>query len=96
MYLINLGGTQSGKVTLTVDGSTNLRLIVHLTFTSNPPHSTTMTDLTPALNELLSSRNSPSIPDKATRRPSTEPADEFLKEAYRIVRPSLTLHPNHH
>ncbi|CAI7565714.1 unnamed protein product [Penicillium glandicola] len=40
-----------------------------------------MTDLTPTLNKLLSKQNSP-IPQ--TRKPCTETADEFLKEAYRI------------
>ncbi|KOS42289.1 hypothetical protein ACN38_g6823 [Penicillium nordicum] len=40
-----------------------------------------MTDLTPTLNNLLSKQGS-SIPQ--TRKPCTETADEFLKEAYRI------------
>ncbi|KAJ5105533.1 hypothetical protein NUU61_002880 [Penicillium alfredii] len=43
-----------------------------------------MTDLTPALNQLLSTKHGSSIPSPKTRRPSTETADEFLKEAYRI------------
>ncbi|KAJ5502318.1 hypothetical protein N7463_005192 [Penicillium fimorum] len=40
-----------------------------------------MTDLTPTLNKLLSKQGS-SLPQ--TRKPCTETADEFLKEAYRI------------
>ncbi|KAK4867595.1 hypothetical protein LT330_001105 [Penicillium expansum] len=40
-----------------------------------------MTDLTPTLNNLLSKQGS-SVPQ--TRKPCTETADEFLKEAYRI------------
>jgi hypothetical protein len=40
-----------------------------------------MTDLTPTLNQLLSAQNAPLIPS----RPSPDTADEFLKEAYRIV-----------
>ncbi|KAJ5373259.1 hypothetical protein N7517_005265 [Penicillium concentricum] len=40
-----------------------------------------MTDLTPTLNKLLSKQGS-SIPQ--IRKPCTETADEFLKEAYRI------------
>ncbi|KAJ5571211.1 hypothetical protein N7535_004871 [Penicillium sp. DV-2018c] len=39
-----------------------------------------MTDLTPTFNELLTKQGSPAPP----RPPSTETADEFLKEAYRI------------
>lgn len=45
-----------------------------------------MTDLTPTLNNLLSKQGS-SIPQ--TRKPCTETADEFLKEAYRIVSHAL-------
>ncbi|CAI7646198.1 unnamed protein product [Penicillium pancosmium] len=41
-----------------------------------------MTDLTPALNTLLSAKNAPSI----TSTTNSSPADEFLKEAHRIVR----------
>ena len=48
-----------------------------------------MTDLTPALNTLLSAKNVPSIPATANH----SPADEFLKEAHRIVRP---IHPPLH
>ncbi|KGO38544.1 SNARE-complex protein Syntaxin-18 N-terminal [Penicillium expansum] len=40
-----------------------------------------MTDLTPTLNNLLSKQGS-SVPQ--ARKPCTETADEFLKEAYRI------------
>ncbi|KAJ5501334.1 SNARE-complex protein Syntaxin-18 N-terminal [Penicillium expansum] len=40
-----------------------------------------MTDLTPTINNLLSKQGS-SVPQ--TRKPCTETADEFLKEAYRI------------
>ncbi|KGO77056.1 SNARE-complex protein Syntaxin-18 N-terminal [Penicillium italicum] len=40
-----------------------------------------MTDLTPTLNNLLSKQGSPT---PQTRKPCTETADEFLKEAYRI------------
>ncbi|KAJ5938659.1 SNARE-complex protein Syntaxin-18 N-terminal [Penicillium verhagenii] len=43
-----------------------------------------MTDLTPTLSQLVKSKHGPSIPSPQTRRPSTETADEFLKEAYRI------------
>ncbi|KAJ5485091.1 hypothetical protein N7539_005079 [Penicillium diatomitis] len=43
-----------------------------------------MTDLTPALDTILSSKHGRSIPPPATRTPCTEVADEFLKEAYRI------------
>ncbi|KAK6810911.1 hypothetical protein RU639_013315 [Aspergillus parasiticus] len=41
-----------------------------------------MTDLTPTLNAILLERQSPPIPIKTYNRAS--PADEFLKEAYRI------------
>jgi hypothetical protein len=54
---------------------THLHIFVHDTLT--------MTDLTPTLNQLLSAKNGPSIPSAS--RPSPETADEFLKEAYRIV-----------
>ncbi|KAJ6103778.1 SNARE-complex protein Syntaxin-18 N-terminal [Penicillium sp. IBT 16267x] len=43
-----------------------------------------MTDLTPTLSQLVSSKNGPTIPSPKVLRPSTETADEFLKEAYRI------------
>ncbi|BCR88129.1 putative SNARE protein (Ufe1) [Aspergillus chevalieri] len=44
-----------------------------------------MTDLTPTLNTLLTEKHSSkTIPPPASRLPSTETADEFLKEAYRI------------
>lgn len=43
-----------------------------------------MTDLTPTLNTLLPSATS------IRKDPAPETADEFLKEAYRIVR----CHPN--
>ena len=43
----------------------------------------TMTDLTPTLNAILLERQSPAIPIKTYNKAS--PADEFLKEAYRIV-----------
>ncbi|OOQ82359.1 putative SNARE protein (Ufe1) [Penicillium brasilianum] len=43
-----------------------------------------MTDLTPTLNTLLSAKNGQPIPPPSTRPPSTEVADEFLKEAHRI------------
>ncbi|KAJ5176170.1 uncharacterized protein N7482_002047 [Penicillium canariense] len=43
-----------------------------------------MTDLTPTLNSLLSAQHARSIPAPETRAPSTDPADEFLKEAHRI------------
>lgn len=49
-----------------------------------------MTDLTPTLNELLLSKNGPSIPSPTTRHLPTQTADEFLKEAYRIVSPHTT------
>ncbi|KAB8215216.1 snare-complex protein syntaxin-18 N-terminus-domain-containing protein [Aspergillus novoparasiticus] len=68
-----------------------------------------MTDLTPTLNAILLERQSPPIPIKTYNKAS--PADEFLKEAYRInkhitslttylqkIRPqylSLTKHPRH-
>ncbi|GAB1209778.1 hypothetical protein APSETT445_008559 [Aspergillus pseudonomiae] len=55
-----------------------------------------MTDLTPTLNAILLERQSPAIPIKTYNKAS--PADEFLKEAYRIIRPqylSLTKHPRH-
>ncbi|KAJ5172528.1 hypothetical protein N7492_005121 [Penicillium capsulatum] len=42
-----------------------------------------MTDLTPALNQLLSSQHGKTL-QKSRRPPTTETADEFLKEAYRI------------
>jgi hypothetical protein len=42
-----------------------------------------MTDLTPTLNGLLTARGS------ALKPPSTKTADEFLKEAYRIVSTEL-------
>jgi hypothetical protein len=48
-----------------------------------------MTDLTPTLNKLLSKQGS-SLPK--TRKPCTETADEFLKEAYRIVSHILRTH----
>ncbi|KAJ5133495.1 hypothetical protein N7526_004860 [Penicillium atrosanguineum] len=48
-----------------------------------------MTDLTPTLNQLLSVKNGPQVP---TSRPSPEIADEFLKEAYRIVSANIK-HP---
>ncbi|KAJ5445315.1 hypothetical protein N7491_001397 [Penicillium cf. griseofulvum] len=51
-----------------------------------------MTDLTPTLNKLLSKQGS-SIPQ--TRKPCTETADEFLKEAYRIVSHVLRTHLTH-
>ena len=41
-----------------------------------------MTDLTPAMNQLLSAQHGKSI----HRKKAAETADEFLKEAYRIVR----------
>ncbi|OQE32104.1 hypothetical protein PENSTE_c001G05707, partial [Penicillium steckii] len=51
-----------------------------------------MTDLTPTLNKLLSAKNA-----KSTQTPTSfSPADEFLKEAHRIVRqpnPTLPLTP---
>ncbi|KAJ5915228.1 SNARE-complex protein Syntaxin-18 N-terminal [Penicillium verhagenii] len=56
-----------------------------------------MTDLTPTLSQLVTSKHGPSIPSPQTRRPSTETADEFLKEAYRIVshhHPSNPTQPN--
>ncbi|KAJ5368451.1 uncharacterized protein N7496_008211 [Penicillium cataractarum] len=43
-----------------------------------------MTDLTPTLNTLLSAKNGRPIPPPSSRTPSTEVADEFLKEAHRI------------
>ncbi|KAI2787490.1 hypothetical protein POX_f07856 [Penicillium oxalicum] len=43
-----------------------------------------MTDLTPTLNSILSSKHACSIPPPTARTPSTEVADEFLKEAHRI------------
>ncbi|KAJ5814231.1 SNARE-complex protein Syntaxin-18 N-terminal [Penicillium pulvis] len=43
-----------------------------------------MTDLTPTLSQLVSSKHGPIIPSQKALRPSTETADEFLKEAYRI------------
>ncbi|OJJ81598.1 putative SNARE protein (Ufe1) [Aspergillus glaucus CBS 516.65] len=44
-----------------------------------------MTDLTPTLNTLLIEKHSSkTIPPPTSRLPSTETADEFLKEAYRI------------
>ncbi|KAJ5635120.1 SNARE-complex protein Syntaxin-18 N-terminal [Penicillium longicatenatum] len=43
-----------------------------------------MTDLTPTLSQLVSSKHGPTIPSQKALRPSTETADEFLKEAYRI------------
>ncbi|KAJ5811210.1 hypothetical protein N7447_010726 [Penicillium robsamsonii] len=49
-----------------------------------------MTDLTPTLNKLLSKQGS-SLPQ--TRKPCTETADEFLKEAYRIVSQPSALTP---
>ena len=76
-------------VTFTVDGSTSTPTpLVHFhTFTPSIPihDAPTMTDLTPTLNQLLSTKNGPSISNKS--RPSPETADEFLKEAYRIVSP---------
>ncbi|KAJ5143691.1 uncharacterized protein N7515_002478 [Penicillium bovifimosum] len=44
-----------------------------------------MTDLTPTINELLTKQGSHIPP----RPPSTETADEFLKEAYRISRSAI-------
>ncbi|KAJ5896250.1 uncharacterized protein N7473_005649 [Penicillium subrubescens] len=43
-----------------------------------------MTDITPTLSTILSAKNARPIPAPATRTPSTEVADEFLKEAHRI------------
>lgn len=52
-----------------------------------------MTDLTPTFSELLRSK-SPSS-KLSTGYMTTEIADEFLKEAYRIVLPTIiTLHPH--
>ncbi|KAJ6108457.1 hypothetical protein N7523_009780 [Penicillium sp. IBT 18751x] len=51
-----------------------------------------MTDLTPTLNQLLSAKNGPQIP---TSRPSPDIADEFLKEAYRIVTKINALQNSH-
>lgn len=44
-----------------------------------------MTDLTPVLNELLRSHNARATANKAF---TVQNIDEFLKEAYRIVRVS--------
>lgn len=44
-----------------------------------------MTDLTPILNELLKSHNAPPTIDPSL---ALRNIDEFLKEAYRIVRPN--------
>lgn len=80
-------------VTLTVDGSTKpprVALYTTFIFTSNILLTATMTDLTPALNELLSSKNNPPLPSKTSRPAPTETTDEFLKEAYRIVSPNQT------
>ena len=45
-----------------------------------------MPDLTPTLNHLLTEKHAAkTIPSPESRLPSTETADEFLKEAYRIV-----------
>jgi hypothetical protein len=57
------------------------------TLHATPLQSTNMTDLTPTLNTILSAKNGRPIPAPATRTPSTEVADEFLKEAHRIVSP---------
>lgn len=57
---------------------------------ATPLQSTTMTDLTPTLNTILTTKHALSIPAPATCTPSTEVADEFLKEAHRIVSPSHT------
>jgi hypothetical protein len=54
---------------------------------ATPLYSANMTDLTPTLNTILSAKNASPIPAPATRTPSTEVADEFLKEAHRIVSP---------
>ncbi|KAJ5604862.1 hypothetical protein N7510_010016 [Penicillium lagena] len=43
-----------------------------------------MSDLTPALNTLLSDKHAAPVSTTESRLPSTETADEFLKEAYRI------------
>ncbi|KAJ5673764.1 hypothetical protein N7462_009203 [Penicillium macrosclerotiorum] len=48
-----------------------------------------MTDLTPVLNSLLAAHKAPPIQHTVSVSPSN--ADEFLKEAYRIVRPLLPL-----
>lgn len=44
-----------------------------------------MTDLTPAVNDLLRSRGSSMLSGEAIK-PSDLQVDEFLKEAHRIVR----------
>lgn len=46
-----------------------------------------MTDLTPTLKTILSTKHARSIPPPTSRTPSTEVADEFLKEAHRIASP---------
>ena len=54
-----------------------------------------MTDLTPNLSQLVTSRHGPSIPSQKALRTTTETADEFLKEAYRIVSNHHTTHHTH-
>lgn len=49
-----------------------------------------MTDLTPALNQLLVAQHASPVPRLESQRLCTETADEFLKEAYRIVRTPTT------
>lgn len=50
------------------------------------PHDSRMPDLTPTLNHLLTEKHAAkTIPSRESRLPSTKTADEFLKEAYRIV-----------
>lgn len=50
-----------------------------------------MTDITPAINTLLTTKHST---DPVSSAPSTATADEFLKEAYRIVSPIPQTHMN--
>lgn len=52
---------------------------------AHDPSIRTMSNLAPAFNQLLVARNASPIPSPQSRPPSPETADEFLKEAYRIV-----------
>lgn len=52
-----------------------------------------MTDITPAVNQLLTKTHSaPKTLDSDVLKSATQTADEFLKEAYRIVGELLPLY----
>ncbi|KAJ5754484.1 hypothetical protein N7533_004027, partial [Penicillium manginii] len=73
-------------LTLLTDPLHNLDFTPHTPIKSS---TTKMTDLTPALNALLSAKKAPSISST-----TTSPADEFLKEAHRILNLNSNPNPN--